>query len=75
MDSKDAKFFYESIDIAVATNYPKKTILKVHKMCREDSKSETKLFAGDIFEYFGYFFMDFSMSMNSLERSVTHSYF
>jgi len=58
LDTKDAKFFYENFDIVVVTNYPKETILKVNKMCREDPKSETKFFAGDIFGYFGYSFMD-----------------
>lgn len=55
LDSKDAKFFNDNFDIVVVTNYPKETILKINKMCREGG---TKFFAGDIFGYFGYSFMD-----------------
>lgn len=62
VDSKDAKFFNDNFDIVVVTNYPKETILKVNKMCRDgertDLEKKTKFFAGDIFGYFGYSFMD-----------------
>lgn len=55
LDTKDAKFFNENFDLVVVTNYPKDTIVKVNKMCREGG---TKFFAGDVFGYFGYSFMD-----------------
>lgn len=55
LDSKDAKFFNDNFDIVVVTNYPKETILKVNKMCREGN---TKFFAGNVFGYFGFSFMD-----------------
>jgi len=55
LDSKDATFFNENFDLVVVTNYPKETILKVNQLCREGG---TKFFAGDVFGYFGYSFMD-----------------
>ena len=39
----------------IVTNYPKDVTLKVNKFCRE---LKIKFFAGDIFGYFGYSFMD-----------------
>jgi len=55
LDTKDAKFFNDNFDLVVLTNYPKDTIIKVNQMCREGG---TKFFAGDVFGYFGYSFMD-----------------
>jgi len=55
LDTKDAKFFTDNFDLVVTTNYPKDTIVKVNQMCREGG---TKFFAGDVFGFFGYSFMD-----------------
>lgn len=54
LDSKDADFF-KNFDVVIVTNYPKDVTLKVNKFCRDLS---VKFFAGDIFGYFGYSFMD-----------------
>ena len=55
LDTKDAKFFNDNFDLVVITNYPKDSIVKVNQMCREGG---TKFFAGDVFGFFGYSFMD-----------------
>ena len=55
LDTKDAKFFSDNFDLVVITNHPKNTIVKINHICRE---SGIKFFAGDIFGYFGYSFMD-----------------
>ena len=39
----------------IITNYPKDVTLKVNNYCRD---LKIKFFAGDIFGYFGYSFMD-----------------
>ena len=39
----------------IVTNYPKDVTLKVNNFCRD---LKIKFFAGDIFGYFGYSFMD-----------------
>ena len=55
LESKDASFFTENFDLVVVTNFPKETIVKINQMCRNGG---VKFFAGDIFGYFGYSFMD-----------------
>ena len=41
--------------MVIVTNYPKDVTLKVNNFCRD---LKVKFFAGDIFGYFGYSFMD-----------------
>merc|ERR1712012_833949 len=54
LEAKEKKFF-ENFDVVIVTNYPKDVILKVNKICRANN---IKFFAGDIFGFFGYSFMD-----------------
>ena len=54
LEAKEKKFF-ENFDVVIVTNYPKDVILKVNNFCRE---LNIKFFAGDIFGFFGYSFMD-----------------
>ncbi len=49
------KDFFKNFDVVIVTNYPKDVVLKVNKFCRE---LNIKFFAGDIFGWFGYSFMD-----------------
>jgi len=55
LDSKNANFFSDNFDLVVITNFPKDTVIKINQMCRE---SGIKFFAGDVFGFFGYSFMD-----------------
>ena len=55
LESKE-KDFFKDFDIVIVTNYPKDVALKVNKFCRE--LENVKFFAGDIFGFFGYSFMD-----------------
>ena len=55
LDSKDAKFFCDNFDLVVITNFPKETVVKINRMCRDGG---IKFFAGDVFGFFGYSFMD-----------------
>ena len=55
LDSKDASFFTENFDLVVVTNFPKEIVVKINNMCR---KGGIKFFAGDVFGFFGYSFMD-----------------
>ena len=55
LDTKDAKFFIDNFDLVVITNFPKNTVIKINEMCRDGG---IKFFAGDIFGFFGYCFMD-----------------
>ena len=48
-------FFSSNFDVVIVTNYPKDVALKVNNFCRD---LKIKFFAGDIFGYFGYSFMD-----------------
>lgn len=54
LDSKD-KDFFKNFDVVIVTNYPKDVTIKVNNFCRE---LNVKFFAGDIFGFFGYSFMD-----------------
>merc|ERR1712018_1117311 len=54
LDAKE-KDFFSAFDVVIITNYPKDVTLKVNNFCRDLKK---KFFAGDIFGYFGYSFMD-----------------
>ena len=47
--------FFKNFDVVIVTNYPKDVCLKVNKICRSN---DIKFFAGDIFGFFGYSFMD-----------------
>jgi len=49
------KDFFSNFDVVIVTNYPKDVALKVNNFCRD---LKIKFFAGDIFGYFGYSFMD-----------------
>ena len=48
-------FYSSNFDVVIVTNYPKDVTLKVNNFCRD---LKIKFFAGDIFGYFGYSFMD-----------------
>merc|ERR1712241_314850 len=54
LDAKE-KDFFSNFDVVIITNYPKDVTLKVNNYCRD---LKIKFFAGDIFGYFGYSFMD-----------------
>merc|ERR1739846_79541 len=54
LDNKE-KDFFSNFDVVIVTNYPKDVTLKVNKFCRD---LKIKFFAGDIFGFFGYSFMD-----------------
>ena len=55
LDTKEANFFSENFDLVVITNFPKDTLVRINQMCRD---AGVKFFAGDIFGFFGYSFMD-----------------
>ena len=48
-------FYSSNFDVVIVTNYPKDVTLRVNNFCRD---LKIKFFAGDIFGYFGYSFMD-----------------
>jgi len=54
LESKE-KDFFSNFDVVIVTNYPKDVASKVNNFCRD---LKIKFFAGDIFGYFGYSFMD-----------------
>merc|ERR1719461_26810 len=54
LEAKEEEFF-KNFDVVIVTNYPKDVCLKVNKICRANN---IKFFAGDIFGFFGYSFMD-----------------
>lgn len=54
LETKEEGFF-KNFDVVIVTNYPKDVCLKVNKICRANN---IKFFAGDIFGFFGYSFMD-----------------
>ena len=55
LDSKDESFFTDNFDLVVVTNFPKEIVIKINKICRNGG---VKFFAGDVFGFFGYSFMD-----------------
>lgn len=61
LDSKDKSFFTDNFDLVVVTNFPKEIVIKINMICRNGG---VKFFAGDVFGFFGYSFMDL----------VTHEY-
>ena len=55
LEAKKPEWFSTNFDVVIVTNHTRDVMVKVNKITRD---SGIKFFAGDIFGFFGYCFLD-----------------
>ena len=71
LEAKEADFFASNFDVVIVTNHTRDVMVKVNKMTRE---AGIKFFAGDIFGFFGYCFLDLIKHEYAEEVKVSQDY-